>query len=435
MKILLINSVCGYGSTGRIVIDLAKTYLAHGHQCIIAYGRDSFSEESEKQIKMEFPNQCTFYQIGGRMHKINNIIHGIESRILDNHGFASYYPTKQFVSWLEEEKPDVIHLHNLHGYYIHVGVLFDYIKKHNIKTIWTLHDCWGFTGHCTYYDYAQCDRWKKEGCSHCPQKKEYPASLFLDCSQHNFEAKKKVFQGVEDLTLVTPSCWLKKQVEQSILSGYPCEVIHNGIDLEVFCPKNVKNDGKIKEDELEKKRKYIVLGVASVWNQRKGLSCFISLAKKLPENYQIVLIGLNEKKLQELERKKETKEYLRKIQGVLRTNSVNELAEYYRNADVFVNPTLEDNFPTTNLEALACGTPVITYQTGGSPECLAGEEKAGRVIEKGNKKVLIEEIRKMCEKPESEKQKQKELCCKQASKFGKQEKYEEYIKLLHVEEK
>lgn len=432
MKIAIINSVFGYGSTGRIVSDLAETYMKHGHKCLIVYGRKMTSGEKEKELLKKYPGKCMFYCVGNSMVKLNNMVHGAASRIFDAHGRSSYLSTKLLIEWLEKEKPDVIHLHNLHGYYIHVGVLFDYIKKNNIKTIWTLHDCWSFTGHCSYFDYAKCNKWKEEGCSRCPQKKEYPSSIFLDHSRNNLEMKKKTFQGVKDLTLVTPSFWLKEQVEQSILRGYPCKVIHNGIDLEVFCPKNEKN--KRKEDELEKKKQYIVLGVASVWNQRKGLSCFVSLAKKLSENYQIVLIGLNKKQLQELERKKELKEYLRKIQGILRTNSVDELAEYYRNADVFANPTLEDNFPTTNLEALACGTPVVTYQTGGSPECLAGEEKAGMVVEKGNIRELIKGIRKICEKPEPEKILQRRFCRRQAGKFGKQEKYEEYVKLLHAEE-
>lgn len=439
MKIVLINSVCGYGSTGRIMVDLAKTYMQEGHQCILAYGRGKVSEDVTKLMEKEYPGQCVFYRIGEKCAKVNNYIHGVESRLLDNHGFSSGIATRQFVKWLQQEKPDVIHLHNLHGYYINVEILFQYIKGSNIKVLWTLHDCWSFTGHCSHYDYVKCDKWKTE-CHHCPQKKEYPVSFCVDASTKNYDEKKQIFTGVKDMTIITPSEWLKKQVGQSFLKEYPVDVIANGVDQSVFCRRS--------EDDLKEKKhmemngsqncQYCVLGVASVWTQRKGLKYFASLAKRLPDNYEIVLIGLSQKQLATLEQKKEAHEYLGKITGILRTESQQELADYYRKADVFVNPTLEDTFPTTNLEALACGTPVVTFDTGGSPEAVGDgrgcihetTQDCGAIVAKGNAKQLCLEVRRICEMAEEKKAEQRLQCVKRAQGYKKEERYKDYLKML-----
>lgn len=465
MKIAMINSVCGYGSTGRIMVDLAKTYMQEGHQCILAYGRGEVSEDVKKLMEKEYPGKYVFYRIGGKFAKVNNYIHGLESRLLDNHGFSSQAATRQFIEWLQQEKPDVIHLHNLHGYYINVEILFQYIKRSNIKVVWTLHDCWSFTGHCSHYNYAKCDKWKT-GCEHCPQKKEYPVSFCVDASTKNYDEKKQIFTGVKDMTIITPSEWLKKQVEQSFLKEYPVAVIANGVDQSVFCRRsedalkekkhmemkcaqeNSDSDRKQNyqqkslnvnsKQKLQKVYKYCVLGVASVWTQRKGLKYFASLAKRLPDNYEIVLIGLSQKQLDTLEQKKGAHEYLKKITGILRTESQQELADYYRKADVFVNPTLEDTFPTTNLEALACGTPVVTFDTGGSPEavCDAGGcvhktmQSCGAIVAKGNVKQLCLEVRRICEMAEEKKAEQRLRCVKRAQGYIKEERYKDYLKLL-----
>ena len=340
MKVLMINVVCGIRSTGRICTDLATALEAQGHEVKIAYGRENVPEQFQKYA----------VRIGT---DLDVKLHGVKARLLDGAGFGSKRATEKFIEWVKEYDPDVIHLHNIHGYYINVEVLFNYLKKCGKKIIWTLHDCWAFTGHCVYFDYVGCNKWKSV-CEHCPQKSEYPARIGPDMSRKNYAKKRELFTGIPNMTLVTPSQWLADLVSESYLSEYAVRVIHNGVDTEVFKP--TQNNVHEKYNCVGKK---IILGVAAVWDRRKGLDTFIELADKLDDSYQIVLVGLT---------KEQSEKLPRNIIGIERTNSVQELAELYTAAYVFVNPTLEDNYPTTNLEAIACGTPVITYDTGGSGE-------------------------------------------------------------------
>jgi glycosyltransferase involved in cell wall biosynthesis len=272
---------------------------------------------------------------------------------------------------IKELNPDVIHLHNIHGYYLNIEVLFSFLRDYNKPVVWTLHDCWAFTGHCAYFDYANCEQWRTH-CTKCPEKKSYPKSFALDNSSRNFDRKKRLFSGIRDLSIVTPSEWLSDLVGESFLSNYPRRVINNGIDLEVFKPTKGDFRNKRNLDSL-----FIILGVAAGWNRRKGLETFLELSRELSDNEKIVLVGLTSKQKKTLPAN---------ILGIERTNSAQELAEMYSASDVFLNPTLEDNFPTTNLEAMACGTPVITYRTGGSPETI--DEKCGFVVGKGDFKSL-----------------------------------------------
>ena len=280
-----------------------------------------------------------------------------------------------YLKKVEDYNPDVIHLHNIHGYYINIEILFDYLKRANKKVVWTLHDCWAFTGHCAYFDYVGCNKWQ-DGCKECPQKNEYPNSLLIDSSEWNFNKKKDIFTGVPDLTIVTPSKWLAGLVKQSFLSEYKVEVINNGIDLNIFKP--TKSDFR---ERYGLENKFIILGVANVWDRRKGLQYLIDLAEKIDDNYKVIIVGVSEKQKKSLPKN---------IIGITRTNDVRELVEIYSVADVFVNPTLEDNFPTTNLEALACGTYVITFNSGGSGECL--KLGGGKVI--NNSQEIYDEIKK-----------------------------------------
>lgn len=351
MKVLLINSVCGIKSTGRICTDLHDVLVQNGNECKIAYGREIVPEKYEND-SIRIGNNSDVYW------------HAMSSRAFDNSGFGSKNATNEFIHWIDSYKPDIIHLHNLHGYYINIKILFDYLKSTNIPIIWTLHDCWSFTGHCTHFDYIQCDRWRTEECQHCPQKKEYPSSYICDNSSKNIKTKKRIFTGLKNLIIVTPSNWLKRLVGKSFLNTYPVEVIPNGIDLNVFKP---TSSSFRENNQLQDKK--ILLGVASIWSKRKGFEDFIKLAYKLNESYSIVLVGLDKKQIASLPKG---------IIGVSKTNNVKELAEIYSTADIFINPTYEDNFPTVNLEALACGTPVITYDTGGSPESL--NNKCGVVV-------------------------------------------------------
>ncbi len=354
MRVLLINSVCGIRSTGRICADIAQALESEGHEVKIAYGRENVPEKYQKYA----------IRIG---NDIDYKLHGFRTRILDEHGFGSVNATKEFIKWAEEYNPDMLWLHNIHGYYINIEILFDWIKSRpDMQVKWTLHDCWSFTGHCSHFTMAKCEQWKTH-CSHCSQKARYPSSILKDNCKINFDRKKKAFTGVKNMTLITPSQWLADLVKQSFLSEYPVEVHYNTIDTTVFKP--TPSDFREKYG-LQNKR--IILGVASVWDERKGLDDFIKLSEMLDDRYSIVLVGLSETQIKQMPEN---------IIAITRTNSTKELAEIYSAADVFFNPTYEDNYPTVNLEAEACGTPVVTYRTGGAPETIHRQDSV--VVEVG----------------------------------------------------
>ncbi len=353
----MINSVCGIGSTGRICTDIADALIKSGHECKIAYGRDNVPEKY-KNISVRIGNE-----FGVR-------VNALKARLLDNEGFNAKSATKKFIEWVKEYDPDVIHLHNLHGYYINLDLLFSYLKTSGKKVIWTLHDCWSFTGHCSYFTIVKCEQWKTH-CSYCMQSRAYPKA-FCDRASKNFERKRTLFTGVPNMTIVTPSKWLAGLVKESFLKDYPVKVINNGIDLNVFKP--TESNFREKHGLVGKK---IILGVASVWDARKGLNDFIKLANEVDADTKIVLVGIT---------KKQRKLLPANILAIERTNNAKELAEIYTTADVFFNPTYEDNYPTVNLEAQACGTPVITYPTGGSPESIPSEN----VVEMGNYRILLD---------------------------------------------
>lgn len=362
MKILMINVVCGIKSTGRICTDIAKKLEEQGHEVKIAYGRERIPKSAAKNaIKIS-----TNFDVK---------MHGIKARIFDSAGFESKRKTKKFINWINEFNPDIIHIHNTHGYYINNKLLFIYLMKLNKKVIWTFHDCWAFTGHCCYFDYNGCNKWK-ELCHNCPQKKEYPKSFIFDSSKKNFILKKELFPKLQDLTIVVPSIWLYKIVSESFFKNNKIIVINNGIDTNKF----TYRENKIKE-KYNIINKKIILGVASVWSKRKGLDDFIELSKKIDNTYIIILVGLNKNEINKLPLN---------IIGIEKTDSPEELAELYSAADVFFNPTYEDNYPTTNLEAIACNTPVITYNTGGSIE---SAKLFGYIVKKGDIESVIEKIK------------------------------------------
>lgn len=356
MKILMINSVCGIKSTGRICVDIARKLEEMGNEVKIAYGREYVPEQYEKYA----------VRIGTEK---DVKIHGIKARLFDASGLGSTKSTKKFLEWVKEYDPDIIHLHNIHGYYINIKILFNYIKKSNKKIIWTLHDCWTFTGHCAYFDMVSCDKWKVE-CNNCTQKSQYPTSFLFDFSRKNYNLKKNFFCNIENLVIVTPSEWLKKLVKQSILKEYRVNTIYNGVNTAVF---RYRKESDIVKAKYGIQNKKVILGVAAVWDQRKGLNEFIKLSRLIDKDkYSIILVGLSKKQINELPDS---------IIGIERTDSIDELAMVYSAAEVYFNPTFEDNYPTTNLEAISCGTPVITYDTGGSVE---SAKQYGAVVEKGN---------------------------------------------------
>ena len=397
MKVLQINSVCGVGSTGRIVADIHKSLKEKEYESYIAYGRG------------EAKNCDSAIRIGSDS---DVYAHVALTRIFDKHGFGSKRATLKFLKIVEKLDPDLIHLHNIHGYYINIEDLFNFLKAFDKPVVWTLHDCWAFTGHCSYFDYIGCEKWKT-GCFNCPQKNRYPKSYILDNSKKNYEMKKMIFTGLKKMVIVTPSQWLANLVKQSFLKEYPIEVIPNGIDTNVFKP----TQGNFRK-KYNLEGKFIILGVANVWEERKGLKYFIELSKILYNDDVIILVGLNKKQLKEMPYN---------IIGIERTNNVEELVEIYSSADVFVNPTLEDNFPTVNLEALSCGTPVITFNTGGSVEAI--DENTGFIVEKGNVNDFYEKIKIV---KFSGKEKYSQYCRSRVVEFfNKESNFGKYLNLYH----
>lgn len=354
MKLLQINSVVNSGSTGRIAEEIGQLAIKNGWRSCIAYGRNDRPSESQ-------------------LIKIGNDWgikwHGLQTRLFDKHGLASKKATNELVEKINEIKPNIIHLHNLHGYYLNIEILFHYLASAGIPVVWTLHDCWTMTGHCAHFSFIGCEKWKTQ-CEHCPQKKGYPASYLMDRSFKNYQLKKDLFTSVPQMTLVPVSNWLANIIKDSFLKIYPIKIIYNGVDTKVFSPCSIT---EIRQKYKIPENTFIMLGVASVWSERKGLKDFIQLSESLKNNEMIVLVGLTNKQMKNLPSN---------ILGISRTENVHQLAELYSLADVFVNPTWEDNFPTTNIEALGCGTPVITYRTGGSPEAITPE--TGFVVEQGD---------------------------------------------------
>ena len=329
------------------------------------------------------------------------------SRVFDSVGFHSYFATKKFLKWVDTYNPDVVHLHNLHGYYINVSLLFKYLKRKNIPVIFTLHDCWPYTGHCVHYDYIGCEKWKT-GCYQCPKKKEYPTSFLFDRSKRNYKRKKKLFTLPSKMTVVTVSNWLKGETEQSFLKKYDVKRVYNGIDNTVFRP--VESDIK---DTLGIKDKFMILGVSDGWSERNGLSYFEQLAENLQEDERLVMVGF---------KKDELARAPKNVIALGRTDSVEQLVQLYSSADVVLNPSFEETFGLVTAEALSCGTPVIVSNATASPELV--DKSCGRVVEKGDYegvKKAIEEIKK--EKP------LKENCLKRAELFSKTQNYQAYIKL------
>lgn len=363
MKVVEINSV-DKGSTGKIMLSIAQEVRATGDE---AY---TFSELRKEKIAP--PGHRYFgKRLENAHHRLCSVLTGIS-------GTGSRRGTKELIEQIKQINPDVLHLHNLHGWYINIPMLFDFIKENKIKTIWTLHDCWGFTAQCSHFTIEKCEKWKT-GCYSCPRYWIYPYT-WVDQTRKMWTLKKQWLTGVEDLTIITPSRWLATLVKQSFLGDYPVKVINNGINTSLFKPR--KCDFR-EQYGLENKK--IVLGVASGWNDRKGLDVFVELSKRLHETYQIVLVGVSKK----------VKEGLPKnIICISHTQKQEELAALYTTADVFVNPTREENYPTVNMESVSCGTPVVTFDTGGSKEML--NEKVGSVVPTGDIDQLESEILRLC---------------------------------------
>ena len=383
-KLLQINVTVNWGSTGKIAEQIGLHAMSCGWDSYIAYGR------------MMNPSKSKLIKIGS---KFDVYEHYIENRFLDNEGLASRQATKNFLKIVDNLKPDIVQLHNIHDHYLNYPLLFTYLATLDIPIIWTQHDCWTFTGGCMYYDLQNCDKWKTQ-CRSCPERR----ALLCDISEKQFTLKWNLLSKINNLTYVSVSDWLENSLRESHQKDRPIITIHNGIDISLFRPLRIKlNDGIFR-----------IIGVASIWDKRKGLDDFVKLYSILPPKFEITLVGLTPKQIKTLPIG---------IRGVTRTESTQKLVELYSMADVFVNPTYSDNFPTTNIEALACGTPVITYRTGGSPEAV--DEKTGIVVEQGDVKALADAICKMEKSPLSS-----EDCRQRAEKlFDKDKCFGQYIQL------
>ena len=394
-KVLVSFNLGSVGSTGKIMRNISLCAENCGFSTYQVYPEN---EKKSPKLKGEIVISSIFIK------KINQRL----ARYTGLSGATAYFTTKRLIRKLRKLNPDIFHFHNLHNSYVNLPLLFKFVKKRSIPIVWTLHDCWAFTGCCTHFTFVKCDKWKTQ-CKNCSQYKLYPESSF-DNSKMMFRLKQKWFNGA-NITIVTPSEWLKELVEQSFLKEYPVQVINNGIDLSIFKP--IKSDFKSKYNIDE--NKFVVLSVAFGWGKRKGLDVVIELSKRLPDNYQVVLVGTSEmvdKLLPE------------NIISIHRTYNQTELAEIYSAADLLINPTREDNFPTVNIESLACGTPVITFDTGGSPEII--DDKTGSVVACEDIDWLVKETIRICEK----KPYTKEECIKRAKLYDMNVKQDEYVSLF-----
>lgn len=359
-RLLQIDSCLGILSTGRITEGIAKVAQENGWECYIAHGARYVGK-----------TRMNSYQIGT---KYSEYVHFLQSFLSDRHGLGSVSPTKRLIQKIKDIRPDLIHLHCIHGYYLNYKILFECLNEINTPVVWTFHDCWAFTGHCAHFVTSNCEAWKST-CRDCPQLNGYPKSL-VDNSTNNQMLKRDLFLSNRNLHIVAVSSWLRNLVGKSFFADTDVTVIHNGVDLEKFTPMRKRSD------------KQIILGVSSSWNESKGLLDFYKLREKLDERFEILLVGLSDSQINDLPKG---------IRGIKKTTSIEHLAKLYSEAMVLVNPTYADSFPTVNLEALACGTPVITYDTGGSPEAI--DEKTGVVVAQGDVDGIINAIRGLEENP------------------------------------
>lgn len=417
-KLIQINITANWGSTGKIAEQIGLCAMAHGWESYIAYGRWSN------------PSKSKLIKVGD---KLDMYLHYGEQRIFDNEGLCSRAATRRLIEQIKEIKPAVVHLHNIHDHYLNYQILFEYLNQTDIKVVWTFHDCWALTGHCFHFVTKDCMRWKT-GCHDCPLHHLYPNTV-LDRSVKNYALKKELFSANKNLAIVACSDWLGDFVKESFLKDKQIEVIHNGVDLQMFRPYGVL-DG-FKEFQEVSGGRFKIIAVSSVWYPNKGELDIYKLRTMLPEDeYEITMVGLSAEQAKNLPKG---------IRGIQRTQNVQELAQLYAEADVLINPTYEDNFPTVNIEALACGTPVITYRTGGSPEAVRDEVSdgfkefqevsrgsggtelynTGMVIEQGNVVALANAVMQMKDTPLSSAD-----CRKRAEElFDKDKCFEKYVEL------
>ncbi len=400
MKILMINVVCGIRSTGRICTDLASLLEEKGHCVKVLYGRE------------KVPDQFKKYAV-----RIGNDwdikLHGVKARLFDAAGYGSKWATKKMIKWIDDFDPDIIHLHNIHGYYINIDILFSYIKKKQKRVFWSFYDCWPFTGHCAHFDFNQCTKWMTK-CEKCEFITEYPKAYF-DFSKRNYIKKMQTFADLKNFKIIAPSIWMSKMIKKSFFEKYDIRVIPNGVDLEYFKPKK-----SIFRKKYQITDKMVILGVSSFWNEMKGIDSFFELRRRLStEDFSIVMVGKIASNVKVPEG----------IIHISQTDDIESLCELYTMADCFFNPTLQETQGLTTLEAFACGTPAIVYNSGGAPECV--NDKVGVIVEKNDIENVVYILYKI---------KNKEICFAEkdcievAKEYEKRKKYDEIIKLYEEDD-
>lgn len=397
------------GSTGRIAQQIGELAIANGWDSWIACSGREKSVESQSHL----------IRIGS---SFDSSIHALFTRLFDRHGLHSTMGTKRLVRKIKEIKPDIIHLHNIHGYYLNIPILFQYLAEANVPVVWTLHDCWAFTGHCVHFTDVDCFKWEvQEGkelqdyCNHCPKKRGYPSSFFVDRSGSNYFIKKQAFTGVKDMTLVPVSYWLGTVVKRSFLGCYPVRVIQNGIDINIFYPR--PESGTSIREKYQIKGQFIILGVAKGWSEDVGYNEFIRLRSVLDDQYSIVMVGLTDKQISSLPPG---------IVGITHVWGGDELAKLYSTADVFFNGSYQETFGLVTAEAMACGTPVIVYNSTACPEIVDNER--GRIIPVGGFKELVDAIYSLTCMTENKKLDMANECANYVrAHLDKNLKYLEYI--------
>lgn len=402
-RLLQINPVVRLNtSTGRIMQEIGELAISHGWESHIAYsyGRDGLR-----------PCRSHLVPVGNRF---DVALHGLATRLFDRHGLASTRVTRRFIAALDQLQPDIVHIHNLHGYFLNYPLLFAYLAERHTPVVWTVHDCWLYTGHCFYYSFAQCGRWQ-HGCGHCPQRGEFPASWWRDRSARNFTDKRDAFCSLApgQLTLVPVSQWIRGEMARSFLAGQRFRVIHNGINTDIFQPRDAE---QTKAKYGLQDTHYIYIGVASVWSREKGLDDLARMATMLRPDERLVLVGVKPQHRQL---------FPSSVVCIGRTEDIHELAALYSAADAFVNPTWQDNYPTVNLESISCGTPVVTYRTGGSVEAITPQ--TGQVVNQGDVEALLQAARQLAAKGKAYWQ---PLCRAHAlAHFRKEDRLTDYLRL------
>ncbi|MBQ8969409.1 MAG: glycosyltransferase [Bacteroidaceae bacterium] len=391
--LLIINVALNWGSTGKIVEGIGQLAIKDGWNVYVAHGARYFNESSLKNYQVET--------------KLGEMFHYVESSLFDAQGRGSRYSTKKFLKVIDSIRPDIVHIHNIHGCFINYPILFDYLREKSIPVVWTLHDCWAMTGHCVHFERTHCEQWKKQ-CLSCPQKHDFPKSYLFDRCKSNYSLKKRLFTAIEKMKITTVSSWLKGVAELSYLKNFPINVVYNGVDIKLFShiESNIREQLNIGNNKM-------LLAVASGFEERKGIYDFAALSKVLPSGYQIVLIGTNENDRNVLPNN---------VIAISRTNSVKELAEFYSAADVLLSLSYEETFGLTIVEAMACGTPAIVYGNTAQPELITAG--TGKIVPTGDIESLVKAIEEVCSKP---RETYVETCRKHAMQYEESLSYQKYL--------